>query len=369
MFALLAEKGAVQGSAAQPEITPVGRHVLDELAVRAYRTDTLSLDEVADHLGRVLTDLDEVAKRAEYFLADLGPVAPPEALPLLRPVAIALANRRVTPEILAEEFRNVWGGVEVMGGDSRDRLLAAELLNAARASMEQVYAPLMNTTLSIREKFGEKGRSVAPATILQLHTMADGRPALDSFTRFHRTGMGEEEAALLASLSATVPDLQSRRESWLSALAGLGFSAKESGVAASYLVALGADPATLKGRIQELHAALKDRHPDPVMAAALLSTMDWLEPKEIVDWLDKAMGIAKSRRLAPTPPELTALALAMVHGLPRSIFSAPPKTADPHRVSASVLAIHAWLYRPLVVPPTGSHPTPGPASTSAHPSG
>ncbi|HKV90790.1 MAG TPA: hypothetical protein VJQ43_06315, partial [Thermoplasmata archaeon] len=132
----LVRNGAVEGSPDSPTLTDVGRHVLSELEVRASRTDPLPLDSVAQQLNRVGADLENVAKSASYFLAELGPVVPIEALPLLRMVAVGLANRRETPEEIAEAFRNIWGSVEVMGGDARDRLLAAELLDAEGASIE-----------------------------------------------------------------------------------------------------------------------------------------------------------------------------------------------------------------------------------------
>ncbi|MCI4367728.1 MAG: hypothetical protein L3K08_08250, partial [Thermoplasmata archaeon] len=146
----LSAHGAVGGSPSAPTLTPVGRHVLGELKVRAYRADQLPLDRIAADLTRVIQEFDDVAKTAEYFLADLGPVVPPAALPLLRPVAVGLANQRETPEDLAREFQRFWGGVEVMGGDAKDRLLAAELLTAASADMEHLYSPIMNSAEAIR---------------------------------------------------------------------------------------------------------------------------------------------------------------------------------------------------------------------------
>ncbi|MCI4331882.1 MAG: hypothetical protein L3K19_08595, partial [Thermoplasmata archaeon] len=160
--------GAVTGSASAPELTPVGRHVLSELQIRASRVDAMPLDVVAGQLGRVLEDLDHVARTAEYFLAELGPLTPPDAIVLLRPVAVALANRRETPEELAQEFRNTWGSVEVMGGHAADRLLAAELLTASSAPIETMYAPMMNTVSKIREAVGNGTPAVATAAILHI---------------------------------------------------------------------------------------------------------------------------------------------------------------------------------------------------------
>lgn len=348
----LLARGALQGSPSAPRITPVGQHVLGELEVRAYRTDLLPLDALAEQLTRVLTDLDAVAKTAEYFLAELGPVTPPEAVPLLRPVAVGLANRRGTTEELAEEFRNVWGSVEVMGGDSRDRLLAAELLHAASVPMDQVYAPLMNTTIQIREKFGNRARAVTSAALLQLHPGPDGKPAFPAFVELRQGGMTEEEAALLAGLAPTAAETRARREQFMGALANLGLGVGPAPLAATYLTACGEEVDDHAARIAAIASRLKGRLPDPVTPAAILSALRWLEPGELVNWAEKANEIARVRQLAPTPPELLALGIALVHGLPHAEFASAtattPAESGPRRVSAGLLAVHGWVYRPLV---------------------
>lgn len=345
----LLSHGAVEGSASSPQITAVGRHVLAELEVRASRTDALPLDVVANQLSRVHADLDQVAKTAEYFLAELGPVTPPEAVPLLRPVAVGLANRRETPEELAAEFRNLWGSVEVMGGDSRDRLLAAELLNASDASMEKVYAPLMVLTSKIRERFGPTQPAVAPAALLQLHPGPSGEPALEAFIALRGAGLGAEEAGLLAGIGGSATDTLARRQAVLTLLTDTGASADSARYAASLLVTTAPEPARLLPRIQELTTLLTGRIPAPITASALLSTMEWLEPKEIVDWVEKAIGILRTRRIAPTDPELAALGVALVHGLPHSEFvDSSAAESPPRSMTAGLLTLHAWIYRPLV---------------------
>ncbi len=329
----------------------MGRHVLAELEVRAYRTDPLPLDAVASQLTRVLADLDEVAKTAEYFLGNLGPVTPSEALPLLRPVAIGLANRRETPEELAEEFRNVWGSVEVMGGDSRDRLLAAELLNASGVAMDQLYAPLMSTTEKIRERFGPTGAAVAPAALLLLHPPASGEPPFDTFVALRGAGLSPEEAGLLAGLTGSAEETIARRRPFLTALESVGLSPESARIPASYLAALEVDPARHAGRVRELTALLKGRLPDATSAATFLSSIEWLEPAELMNWVDKALEIARVRRLAPTDPELLTLGIALVHGLPPGEFTdgnGRPAEGGTRRMSAGLLGIHAWIYRPLL---------------------
>ena len=143
------------GDTATAQLTEVGAHVLQELELRASRVDGMALDEFAGQLGRVYSDLDSVAHTSEYFLADLGPIVPPEALSRLRPVG-RTGQPAETPEELAQEFRAIWGGTEVMGGDARDRLMAAELLHAAQASMEEIYSPMMTTSITVRETAGPR---------------------------------------------------------------------------------------------------------------------------------------------------------------------------------------------------------------------
>lgn len=347
VYTTLLDRRAIEGPRDHPKITPIGRHVLAELEVRAARTDGMALDAFADQLARVVSDLDTVAKTAEYFLAELGPVTPPEALPFLRPVAVGLANRRETPEELAEEFRNIWGSVEGMGGDPRDRLLAAELLLAASASMESMYSPLMTTINDIRGRLGEAEDAVAPSALLYLHPGADGKPAVEPFLRLVESGLPPEEAALLAGLG--FEEAVSRRRTFSGSVGG-----PEGTAAVSFLAAVGGDASRHRSRIQALTAPLSASLPDPSVGAALLSAIDWLEPAEVADWVSKATDLARARQLAPSGPELTALGIALVHGLPITEFASSPPPRTERAASAGLLAIHRWVYRPLVAPLGGT---------------
>jgi hypothetical protein len=331
----------------------VGRHVLAELEIRAYRTDSQGLVETATQLGSILAEFDVVAKTAEYFLADLGPVVPPTAVALVRPVAISLANRRETPEELAEEFRNVWGGVEVMGGDPRDRLLAAELLNAASADMTKVYSPIMNTSGMIRQQLGGRAASVTPATLLHLTAGIDVAVPLTSYFDLRASAGSDEAAALLAGLSQDSGGALARRDAFLRALGASTPPSADVLHAATYLAALGADDA-FAARTLAIAAALGTRLSKPLTPAALLAGHVHLSPEEIVDWVDKAITILTGRQIAPTPEEIAALAVGLVHGLPETEFLNPAAPGSrPAGVPASLPALtafHAWIYRPLVGP-------------------
>jgi hypothetical protein len=347
LWETLVRNGAVAGTPDSPTSTDVGRHVLAELSVRAARTDPLPLEAVAEQLSRVASDLENVAKSASYFLAELGPVVPAEALPLLRIVAVGLANRRETPQEIAGEFRNAWGSVEVMGGDARDRLLAAELLNAASAPIETMYAPMMRTMEIVRAKGGEHSSAATVAAILQLAAGPTKPVALEAFAALRPTAGSDEAAALLAATGLPPADATAARDRWRSSLPKL--DPLDAQLTATYLATETAVRPDVGTRLTTLVPLLAPRFGRPGISAALLATSAPIEAAELMNWLEKAEVIARNRRVAPTPKELDALALALVHGLPASEFvsgdGAPP-VIEPS--SASLVALHAWLYRPLV---------------------
>jgi hypothetical protein len=344
----LVANGAITGEPANAALTDIGRHVLRELSVRASRTDALPLNDVAEQLGRVGADLENVAKSASYFLAELGPVVPIEALPLLRMVAVGLANRRETPGELAEEFRNAWGSTEVMGGDAQDRLLGAELLNAESADMETLYAPMMRTTEAVRGRAGPHEPAVTVAAILHLAAGPGRAPALEAFTALRGQAGGDEAAALLAATGKSPEEAIAARERWRAQLPPL--DALDAQLAATYLVAENTSRADVAARLAALAPLLASRYSRPGVAAALLATSASIEPAELMDWLDKAAAVVRARKIAPTDRELDALALAIVHGLPASEFvrsGGPVPVVE--ETSAPLVALHAWLYRPIVV--------------------
>lgn len=355
----LAEKGAVTGSPTSAQLTPVGKHVLKELELRASRTDALTLDFVAAQLTRVLGDLDGVAKTAEYFLAELGPVTPPEAVPLLRPVAVGLANRRETPEELAEEFRNVWGSVEVMGGDPRDRLTAAELLLSADANIEKIYSPMMTTAASVRELAGPKAPAVTIAALLHLNPNAEGKVPYAEYVALRKTATAEEGAAILAATGLGVEEVVRRRAEFLARIATAGSPTPDQQVVAGYLTVAGADPNRAVPRAQTLLTALAPRLPGAGALAGALALADWLEVPELLDWVEKASEIARNRKLAPTGAELVVLGTSMVLGMPSAEFGAPPSGSRPTLVHlANLVALNAWVYAKLVPPAPASTLTP-----------
>jgi hypothetical protein len=342
--------GVVQGDPASPALTDVGRNVLRELQVRATRTDSLPLEVVAEQLSRIGADLENVAKSASYFLAELGPVVPAEAVPLLRIVAVGLANRRERSEEIAEEFRNAWGSVEVMGGDARDRLLAAELINAESAPITALYAGMMKTMEQVRARGGDHPSAVTVATVLHLASGPDGTPALDAFFELRANSVGPEAGALLAASGRTPADAVAARDQWVARLPPL--EAGDARLAATFLTCEPSTRTDVASRIATLAPLLAPRYARPGVAAALLATSAPLDPGELMDWLDKAEALARARKLAPTAGELHALALALVAGLPAREFVATSADDSPYEPStASLVAQHAWLYRPLVAEP------------------
>ncbi|MFI5415151.1 MAG: hypothetical protein ACHQ16_05745, partial [Candidatus Lutacidiplasmatales archaeon] len=306
--------GAVGGSSTEPLITDIGKRVLAELEVRASRTDPLPLETVAEQLDRIGSDLDNVAKSASYFLAELGPVVPAEAVPLLRIVAVGLANRRETPEEIAEEFRNAWGSVEVMGGDPRDRLLGAELLNSASAPIGELYGPMVKTMEAVRSRGGQHGSAVTVSTVLHLAAGPEQPPALDAFFALRSNAGGDEAAALLAASGRTPEAALQLRDEWVGKLPKL--EANDARLSAAYLACEPATRSDVASRIQTLVPLLAPKFARPGVAASLLAMSAPIEPGELVNWLEKAESLARTRKLAPTPSELEALALALVHGLP-----------------------------------------------------
>ncbi|MCI4363941.1 MAG: hypothetical protein L3K13_06550 [Thermoplasmata archaeon] len=361
LLQLLESQGAISKPPAPPQLTPIGQHVLAELTVRASRTDPLPLDTVATELAATTAELDAVAKSAEYFLAELGALTPAEAAPFLRVVAAGLANRRETAEELAERFRNVWGMVEVMGGDARDRLLAAELLAASPEIATRVYPNLVQTSDRIREQFGSKATSVGLAAILHLVPSATPEAPFDEWVR-HREEVGADEAAAwVAGLVLRDPGAWTRFRARREALAALYPGARGLPLAAALLAELGAAGEATASEIPALADSLGTTVPLPVLSATLLLSRHALSASELTDWVRKAERIALQRQLAPSALERAALAIALVHGLPANRFAGAPinseRAASP---TSTLLVLHSGIYRSILASRATS-PQPAPA--------
>lgn len=343
--------GAVTGTPTEPQITPVGSHVLSELSVSAYRTDRLPLSLVAEMLSRTITTFDEVAKIAEYYMAELGPVIPPTALPFVRPLAIGLALRGESPEETAEDFRNVWGAVEVMGGHARDRLLAAEILHSSSAGLERVFAPILTTCEAIRTRLGPEVNAATAGTLIQVAGRASRVGAMDRFFEL-ASKIGDLEASALFAVLSTDPQTAVSSRNQILDQWGIPKSSEDGLHAATYLAAIGADIGAIS-RARRIAMAIGDEIPTKLVSAALLSSLGNVEPVEVAEWLRKAIGTLESRQLAPSPSELGALAVGLIHGLSENeLLSPQPHGPRPATVPLSIpalVALHEWIYRPLTM--------------------
>lgn len=335
-------------------ITAVGRQVLRELELRGYRCDGLPLDTVASEIERAVTGLATMADTATYFLAELGPVPPVETVPLLRIVAAHLAVRHESPEELVEEFKNGWGGTEVMGGSAADRLLAAELVTASDVPQAELYSSMMTTVGRLTDVGAAS--PVATATILHLFPAPTATAPLDRWTRARERLGHDEGAALLAGPS----DLEATIARWEGNVAALGGAGADAELAGLYLTA-----GTLADRA--LAAAVRDAAPRfegafarPMLAAAVALGHLGLPAEESHDWLEKSVAQATARHLAPTAAELSVLGLAFLQGLDPGTFHRPVSVAAapvgqaPGAALVARTALHAWMYRDLVraSPPT-----------------
>jgi hypothetical protein len=348
VWSALAPRGALAGSPAQPELTEVGRQVLLELEVRAYRTDGLLLDEAARELERTIAKLATMAETAEYFLAELGPVAPTEVIPLVRIVAANLAVRHESPEELVEEFKNGWGEVEVMGSTPEDRLLAAGLITGSGVPQDEVYSSMM-TTVGRLSDIG-CASPVATAAILHLYPAVTNEAPLDRWSKARERIDNDEGAALLAG----PPDLNATIAQWEGKTAALGGRERDAQLTGVYLTASAPSYPAAPESVRAAAKLFEGPFAHPLLASAVALSHLQLSPEESRDWVEKAVAQTMARRLAPDSTQLWVLGLSLIVGLDPGAFARPGAISPPVAPSTTSMgvvartALHGWMYRDLV---------------------
>ncbi|MCI4370419.1 MAG: hypothetical protein L3J81_03710, partial [Thermoplasmata archaeon] len=199
---------------------------------------------------------------------------------------------------------------------------------------------------------------VTVATVLHIAAGPEKEPALETFFALRPNAGGDEAAALLAATGRSATESVQLRDKWLSNLPKL--EPLDGQLASTYLASEPSTRSDVASRIHALVPLLAPKFARPGVAASLLAMSAPIEPAELVNWLEKAGTLARARKLAPTDAELDALAVALVHGLPSAEFVATAADAAQYEPStASLVALHAWLYRPLVA--AGSRGVPAPA--------
>jgi hypothetical protein len=346
----LRSHGVLAGAPDAPEITPIGRQVLHELEVRADRTDPRPLEEVAEEIGRWVGMLDGAARRATYFLAELGNVPPVEVVGPMRAVAVGLSVHARPPEDLVERFKAAWGAMEVIEGTSSDRLLAASLLTDSPATLENMYAPLTSTVDSLREAGCRS--PIASAAILHLFPEITRSPALDRWSVVRQRVPDDEAAALLAGpeeLAATLVRYEELRTRW-------DRGSPDARWAAAYLAVAPGGEATMADPVLRTLDRLPESVPAPLLAATIAVHHLGLEPPEVADWFEKALFRAGLHGLAPNRPELAALAVTLLLALPG------PRRAPGSAGVLALTALEGWLHRSAVRPsPVAQAASPPPA--------
>ena len=142
--------------------------------------------------------------------------------------------------------------------------------------------------------------------------------------------------------------------------------------AALYLARQSVDPAKGVDRVLETARLLAPRTGRPLLAAALLTAEHPLSPPA------RGLGGKGGRRRRTLPARepaggVPALGIALVEGLPKRTFAKHPdeqRTVNLVDEAATLLALHAWIYRPLHLCMNGSslrHPPRRPPV--AHPPG
>jgi hypothetical protein len=351
LWEVLSSKGALGGSPDRPQLTDIGRQVLRELSIRAYRADGLSLDQAAQEVGQGISTLAAMSDTAQYFLSELGPLPPVEVVPLMRLAAAHLAVRHESPEDLVEEFKNGWGEAEVLGGPPADRLLAAELLTGSGVPQSEIYSAMTRTSETLRDV--GCSAAVATAAILHLFPEPNQTPALERWTAIRKSVPSDEGAALLAGL----PHPDATLERWRSYLAALSDTdSPDAQRAAIYLTAIRSSLDTqLIAATRAASSRFAPSIASPLLAAALAVSHLGLSPEESFDWQEKSVAQARAHQLAPDGPELAALGLALLEGLDPASFQGRPVTASAISDAAEGVlartAVHAWIYRHLVRAP------------------
>lgn len=344
----LASRHAIGGSRDRPAMTPESTRVLHELEVRADRVDGLPLDAVAEELGAGIASMDAVAERAEYFIAELGPVPPVEVLPFLRVVAASLAGRPEPADDLVEEFKNAWGSMEVLGGTPDDRLLGAELIAASGIDQGSFYSPLMNVVDRLRAEGCPT--PVSTGVLLELRPASSNGAGIDQWVAARRRTGSDQAASLLAVASA--PDRAI--DAWTAWTQALGPGAAGRPRAAAYLAGLGLPTPDLVARVRAMADRWAPRFRDAALAAAVAAPLLPYSSTEAADWLDKSVAIATARQLAPASGELAVIGLALLRGakLP-GVRPMVLTEAGGDLGLAAHTALHAGLFR------DSRGPTPG----------
>jgi hypothetical protein len=357
----------VQYDGAYVGLTGLGTVTLNDLNIRNYR---VSDDEFSSYIAESKETADELRSIAEVagrYESAIRSQLPKADLSQLWGVSIGLAKIQGDENQIRERFFASLQMLQHFDSNLDNKLMAAEVMTSIRGSANQApgdNSDLQGFTQSLKQidhdlrhhdKVPKELSAGVAATILAGKRF-DGSLPMDRFAEFSKMTRSYESAAILASNNIPVDQLANKLQEFRMLFNSFGYELSEdSELASCYLAISSLEPNDVRTKLTILIDALRNYLEYPLVAGAVLASIETLEANETLDLMERAYAMLVPIALGLERSELVTLAVRMIHGIRNELVKQLDPTAKIANTPVQYRYYPSGVFYPYFVPLIVAH--------------
>ncbi len=345
-------------------LTGLGVITLNDLNVRNYRVSDNEFSDFVRESKETKDELRSIAEKGSFHASILRTEFPSTDYSQLWSVSIGLAKLQADQNLVNQRFLLALGILQNFDSTIENNMMAAEIMTASRAD------PSQTSTNSDLQKMSEylasldhelrhdhnvpKELSVGIAAVIMFGKRSDGTYPTDRFVEFSKMTSSYESAAILSLINVPSDQLAGKFQSFRSLFNSWGYEISEdTELAAAYLSISDLGPDDVKTKMTIIIDALKNYLEYPLVAAAILTSVQTLEANETLDLMEKAFSLLWSLTKGFERSELISLSVMMIPGIENSIVKELDSTANVTKAPSQLVNASSHIffvpYMPLII--------------------
>jgi hypothetical protein len=275
-----------------------------------------------------------------------------------------LAKLEGDPDLVHKRFLLALGILHDLSSTIENKMMAAEIMTASRADSSQTStnSDLQNLSESLINLEHElrhvdrvpKELSAGIAAVILFGRRSDGTYPTDRFVGFSKMTSSYESAAILSLMNGPSDQLSIKFQSFRSLFNSWGYEISEdTELASAYLTISDLGPDDVKTKMTIIIDALKNYLEYPLVAAAILTSIETLEANETLDLMEKAYSSLWPVVKDLERSEMICLSVMMIHGIENGIIRKLDPTAKvisaPIHLPNAPSNIFFMYYMPLII--------------------
>ena len=338
--------------------------MLNDLNVRNYRVSDDDFTSFREEMSETMNEIRSIGERAKFHETALSERLPDSDPTTLWGTSIGLAKVKGDQQQIINLFLSAFQSLERFHSTVENKLMAAEIISAlGTAGFQRIQNDSLGQVVLDLEKMDHEMRhnekvpkelSAGIAAIMLYGRRFDGTYPTDRFSKFSSMTSSYESAAILSVNNVPVDDISGKFISFRMLFNSWGYqTSDDTELASAFLASSGFTPDEVKAKLTILIDALKMYLEYPLVAAAILASIQVLEANETLDLVEKAHSVISQYAVGLERSELLTLSVRMIHGIKNELVKELDPTAkiENTAVQFTYVPSNAFFvyYMPMVV--------------------